>query len=92
MHWWAREYPVSASAEEVKVSQATAIQVYFWLRDVCSHRLCNIDPPIKLGGPGKVVATDESLFSQKCKVISHIKTLQKILCYLLSMVHAHASN
>ena len=73
MHWWAKEYPVTNAAEEVEVSNKTAIQVYAWLRDVCnawlrdvcSYRLCNIDPPIKLGGQGIVVAIDESLFSHR---------------------------
>lgn len=68
MHWWARQYSVKAAAEEVGVSEVTAIQVYSWMRDVCSYRLCTLDPPIKLGGPGIVVAIDESLFSHKPKV------------------------
>ena len=68
MHWWARQYPVKDAAIETGVSLATAIQVYSWMRDVCSYRLCNIDSQIKLGGPGKVVAIDESLFTHKPKV------------------------
>ena len=38
------------------------------MRDVCSYRLCTLDPQIKLGGAGKIVAIDESLFSHKQKV------------------------
>ena len=68
MHWWARQYPVTDAKEEIGVTEATAIQVYSWLRDVCSYRLCNLDPEIKLGGPGKIVSIDESLFSHKPKV------------------------
>ena len=68
MHWWARQYPVTDAAVEVEVTEKTAIQVYQWLRDVCSYRLCSVDPPIKLGGQGVVVAIDESLFSHKPKV------------------------
>ena len=68
MHWWTKEYPVTDAAEEVEVSKTTAIQIYPYLRDVCSHRLCNIDPPIKLGGSGSIVSIDESLFSHKPKV------------------------
>ena len=55
IHWWAGQYAVSTAADEVGVSEATAVQVYSRLRDVCSHRLCSVDPPIKLGGPGKKV-------------------------------------
>ena len=68
IHWWSRQYSVKDAAKETQVSEATAIQVYSYLRDVCSHRLCNIDPPIKLGGPGIKVSIDESLFSHKPKV------------------------
>ena len=68
MHWWARQYPVCIAADEIGVSEATAVQVYSWLR---GHRLC-LDPPIKLGGPGVVVAIDESLFSHKPKVTNII--------------------
>lgn len=68
MHWWAMEYPVKDASGEIGVSEATAIQVYCWMRDVCSYRLCTLDPQIKLGGAGKVVAIDESLFSHKPKV------------------------
>ena len=68
MHWWAKQYPVKDAAAEIGVSLATAIQVYAWMRDVCSHRLCTLDPQIKLGGPGIVVSIDESLFSHKPKV------------------------
>lgn len=75
MHWWSRQYPVKDAAEDIGVSEPTAIQVYAWLRDVCSYRLCNIDPPIKLGGQGVIVAIDESLFSHKPKVI--MKYIQK---------------
>lgn len=62
MHWWANEYPVTDAVDEIEVSKATAIQIYQYMRDVCSHRLCNIDPPIKLGGRGLTVSIDESLF------------------------------
>jgi transposase-like protein len=67
MHWWAKQYPVKDAAEEIGVSEATAIQVYSWMRDVCSYRLCTLDPQIKLGGTGIVVSIDESLFSHKPK-------------------------
>ena len=69
MHWWSRQYSVKDAAEETGVSEPTAIQIYAWLRDVCSFRLCTIDPPIRLGGQVAVVAIDESLFSHKPKVV-----------------------
>ena len=70
MHWWSRQYAVKDAAEETGVSEPTAVQVYSWLRDVCSYRLCQVDPQVKLGGQGSVVAIDESLFSHKPKVKS----------------------
>ena len=68
MYWWAREYPVTASMEEAEVNNHTAIDIYQWLREVCSTRLLQ-DPLITLGGPGKIVQIDESLFRHKPKVI-----------------------
>ena len=69
MHWWSRQYPVKDAKGELDVSERVAIQVYSWMRDVCSYRLCTLDPQIKLGGPGVVVSIDESLFSHKQKVV-----------------------
>jgi hypothetical protein len=48
MHWWSRQYSVKDAAEEAGVSEPTAIQ-NAWLRDVCSYRLCTIDPPVDRG-------------------------------------------
>lgn len=45
--------------------EKTAIQMYQYLRDVCSIKLLQI--PIQLGGPGIVVQIDESLFNHKAK-------------------------
>ena len=67
MYFWAREYPVSDAAEEAEVEK-TAIDIYQWLRQVCSTRLIT-DGPVVLGGPGVVVEIDESLFQHKPKVV-----------------------
>ena len=66
LYWWVREYPVTDAAEEAKVGGDTAIDVYQWFREVSSTKL--IQTPIQLGGPGKVVQIDESLFRHKPKV------------------------
>ena len=66
LYWWVREYPVTDAAEEAKVGRDTAIDVYQWLREVCSTKL--IRTPIQLGGAGRVVQIDESLFRHKPKV------------------------
>ena len=57
------------AAAEAEVQEKTAIDVYQWLREVCSTRLI-IDGPIVLGGPGSTVQIiiDESLFRHKPKV------------------------
>ena len=67
MYMWAREYPVTDVVEEVEVDQHSAIDIYQWLREVCTTRLLR-DPQIILGGPGTVVEIDESLFKHKPKV------------------------
>ena len=50
------------------MSHKTAVDVYQWLREVCSTFL--LSDPMKLGGPGIVVQVDESQFSHKPKVHS----------------------
>ena len=65
MYWWVREYPVTQAARESEVAKGTAIDVYQWLREICSWRL-------RLGGSTSVttniVEIDESCFSLKPKV------------------------
>jgi len=68
VHWWVREYPVTNAAQEVHIREATAVQAYQYLRDICSWRLMQHDAPLLLGGPGVVVQTDKSLFCHKPKV------------------------
>ena len=71
-HFWAREYPVDDAAEEGEVQEKTVIDIYQWLREVCSTRLITSGPV--LGGPGAVVQIDESLFRHKPKV-AHNNTI-----------------
>ena len=59
------------AAEEALVSRVTGIQAYQYFRDVCSWRLTSVDTPLMLGGPGKIVQIDESLFRHKPKVKVH---------------------
>ena len=64
--WWSHEYPVTDAAKVAEVDEGTAIDVYRWLREICSSKL--LQHPILLGGPGIVVQIDESLFRHKPKV------------------------
>ena len=66
MYWWVREYPVTDAAQEAEVGRDSAINVYQWLREVCSTKL--LQAPILLGGPSITVQIDESLFRYKPKV------------------------
>ena len=70
LYWWVKEYPVGDAAEEAKVSRVSAINVYQWLREVCSTKLLQI--PTILGGQGTVVQIDESLFRHKPKVSEYM--------------------
>ena len=71
MYLLARQYPVTDAMEEADVDRRTAIDIYQWLREVCSTKL--LSSPIVLGGPGVVVQIDESLFRHKPKVNKNIK-------------------
>lgn len=71
IHYWARQNPVVDAADSSGVGKNTAIDVYQWLREVCSTRLIN-DGPIRLGGVGVTVQIDESMFRHKQKVIMYI--------------------
>jgi transposase-like protein len=68
MYLWARDYPVRDVAQEAEIDKNIACDVLQWFREVSSVKL--IRTGIKLGGPGKVVQIDESLFRHKPKVIN----------------------
>ena len=68
MYWWIYQYSVSDAAQEAEVQEKTAIQVYQYLRDICSWHLMSMDAPLLLGGPGVIVQIDESLIRHKPKV------------------------
>ena len=67
LYWWAREYPVTDAQEEARVSKKMAIDAYQWLREICSQKLTQTT--IKLGGDGKIVHIDESLFNTNPKYV-----------------------
>lgn len=67
IYLWARQYPVTDAAEEAEISARVAVDIYQWLREVCSTKL--LQTRITLGGPGVVVQIDESQFRHKPKVI-----------------------
>ena len=54
------------ASEEAEVDAGTGVDVFQWLREVCSTAL--LSNPIILGGPGIIVQIDESLFRHKPKV------------------------
>ena len=54
----------------------TAIDMYQWLREVCSTKL--LSSPVILGGPGVVVQIDEFLFRHK-PTIANLKILKHCL-------------
>ena len=66
LHLWAKNDPVSSVADALEISRPSAIDAFQWLREVCSTKL--LESPIQLGGPGKIVQIDESLFRHKPKV------------------------
>ena len=85
MYLWARQYPVTDAMEEAVVDKRTAIDIYQWLREVCTTKL--LSSPIILGGPGVVVQIDESLFRHKPKVNEMIDLIH-ILKLMLLLIQA----
>ena len=66
LFYWAREYPVTMAAYDTEITEKSAVDIYQFLRDVCSTKL--LQTPIVLGGQGVIVEIDESLFRHKPKV------------------------
>ena len=62
---WAFDDPIKNVKENIEVSERVAVDIYHFLREICSWKLCQ--STIKLGGPGKTVEIDESLFKHKPK-------------------------
>ena len=81
IHWWSRQYPVTDLAEEAQISKGSAIDIYQWLREVCSTTLLNTR--ILLGGSGVVVQVDESLFRHKPKVKLNVNLKKRYVLYKL---------
>ena len=85
--WWSQDYPVTDAKTTAEVDIGTAVDVYRWLREVCSTKLLGMT--IQLGGPGVVVQIDESLFRHKPKVqarmcnyrVDTTKKIHRILSY-----------
>lgn len=67
---WSTNRGVGDAAADVGVGRKTAMNVYQWCRDMCSWRLLS-DPAVQLGGPGRVVQVDESVFTHQGKVRSY---------------------
>ena len=82
MYWWVRQYPVTQAAHECEVAKSTAVDVYQWLREICSWRLINHDD-LTLGGTGPIhtntVQIDESCFSHKPKVCTQCSNFLVLL-------------
>ena len=62
-----REFPVTTAALDAEIHKGSAIDAYQWFREVCST-----STPIILGGAGKIVEIDESLFRHKPKEYYYI--------------------
>ena len=66
LHLWAVDCPVTSAMDQLAIDSRTGVDIYQWLREVCSTKL--LQTPIVLGGPGVIVQIDESLFRHKPKV------------------------
>ena len=62
---WSQGTKVNSVERQVQIGEKTVIQMFQYLRDVCSTKL--LSTPVELGGPGVIVQIDESLFNHKSK-------------------------
>jgi len=62
---WAKDTPITDVIDDAEIDNCTGIDIYQWLREVCSTKL--LQSPIILGGPETIVQVDESLFRHKPK-------------------------
>ena len=62
---WAADTPVSSAANQLEISRTTAIDLYNFIRGVCSTAL--LRDPVQLRGPGRIVQINESLFCHKVR-------------------------
>ena len=58
IHHWSMDMPVTQATKQAKISEKRCIDIYQFMRDVCTAKL--LATPIILGGPGTVVQIDES--------------------------------
>ena len=67
---WAKDTPVTDVIDDAEIDSRTGVDMYQWLREVCSTKL--LQSPIILGGPGVIVQVDESLFRHKPKASEYL--------------------
>jgi hypothetical protein len=58
---------VSTTVKQVEIGEKTVIQMYQYLRDVCTTKLLNTPIQLHVGSQDVVVQIDESLFNHKSK-------------------------
>jgi hypothetical protein len=54
---WSQGTKVNSVERQVQIGEKTVIQMFQYLRDVCSTKL--LSTPVELGGPGVIVQIDE---------------------------------
>ena len=65
IYLWSLETPIVSASTQLGVSEQTLVDQYNFLREVCSAAL--LRNPVLLGGPGRIVQIDESMFAHKPK-------------------------
>ncbi|XP_029652239.1 uncharacterized protein LOC115225419 [Octopus sinensis] len=63
LHSWVKELTsVQFCVEKLGMSHSTAVEYNCFVREICAEDL--IRNPVKIGGPGKIVEMDETVFSR----------------------------
>lgn len=65
LYLWSFQMPIVCAVQMTGISEATLIDWYNFIREVCSTHLMDFPDLTKIGGPGHIVCLDESVIAKR---------------------------